>query len=105
MTIRVRSSALREPAGWSERHCADRAVNVFYPEDDEPLRVWTRRQAIAVAICAGCPIQPWCLAEALELRDLHGVRGGATHVQRQRMLRASRAAARSTDPAVVPDAA
>jgi WhiB family redox-sensing transcriptional regulator len=37
----------------------------------------------AKAICAGCPVQPRCLAFALDTRQRHGVWGGMTELERR----------------------
>lgn len=38
-------------------------------------------------VCAGCPVQEACLADALNRREGYGVRAGTTPVQRKRILR------------------
>jgi hypothetical protein len=98
-----RKADSREPNGWSERHCVDRSLDVFFQRDDEPDGVWRRRQKIAIGICAGCPILSPCLAESLELRDFEGVRAGMSGSARHRLyLGLRRQSAASGD---VPDAA
>jgi hypothetical protein len=103
MKFQTRSTAQREPAGWSERHCSGRSLDVFFRRDEEPDRVWRRRQEIAIGICAGCPVLSACLAESLELRDFEGVRAGRSGTARRRLyLGLRRQFAASGD---VPDAA
>jgi hypothetical protein len=41
----------------------------------------------AARMCAMCPVQPDCLADALKTRDIYGFRGGHTGEERARMLR------------------
>lgn len=57
--------------------------------EDQPVFSWERQ---ALRVCAGCPIQAQCLAEALEFPpdEQHGVIGGMTAAQRRALLRASR---------------
>jgi hypothetical protein len=103
MKVQTRSTAHREPAGWSERHCADRSLDVFFQRDDEPDRAWQRRQRYAVGICSGCPVLSPCLAESLELRDFGGVRAGMSGSARHRLYLGLRR--QSATPGDVPDAA
>lgn len=58
--------------------CDGTAVDFFDPEQTNQ----------ALAICAGCPVRPECLAEALQLTpkgDAGGVWGGHTKAERDRM--------------------
>lgn len=41
----------------------------------------------AKAVCHACPVLPQCRAEALEVRDVFGVRGGMTGPEREAQLR------------------
>jgi WhiB family redox-sensing transcriptional regulator len=71
---------------WEDRPCPELGVDVFYRVDGESAREWAHREAAAVRVCSGCPVQNWCLAEALQLRDVDGVRGGLTGDQRAELL-------------------
>jgi len=61
-------------------------VDTFFRGDDEPAREWARREAMALRVCAACPVRVWCLAEALALGDVEGVRGGLPGELRARLL-------------------
>jgi WhiB family redox-sensing transcriptional regulator len=45
--------------------------------------------AVALRICAGCPVQQECLEWALTARATFGVWGGTTEQERRRLLRRS----------------
>lgn len=51
----------------------------------------------AKKICSGCPVQPACLAYALDAKVGHGVWGGTSERERRRILRAHKRAARGED--------
>ncbi|WP_426561382.1 WhiB family transcriptional regulator [Angustibacter sp. McL0619] len=63
-------------------------MDVFFRADDESAREWAPREAAALAVCAACPVRAWCLAEALALEDVEGVRGGRTGAERLELLSA-----------------
>jgi WhiB family redox-sensing transcriptional regulator len=69
------------------RH-ADPAL--FFPETDDHATI-----AQAVAVCRSCPVINACLADALDAREHHGIRGGLTARQRQKLLAARRRTARN----------
>lgn len=48
----------------------------------------------AKAICAGCQVQRACLDFALSTGQIHGVWGGTTEEERQRLRRSHRSASR-----------
>ena len=76
----------RKPACWGVE------PEVFFgPADSlagKPLYAWERR---ALAVCAGCPMEAACLAEALAYPadEQYGVVGGMTAGQRQTMMHGS----------------
>ncbi len=53
--------------------------DALFPEATEQKR--------ARLICAGCPVRPECLAEALDNRIEWGVWGGMTERERRQLLR------------------
>jgi WhiB family redox-sensing transcriptional regulator len=68
---------------WAD-HAACRGVDpdLFFPGQGED----TRR---AKAICARCPVQTFCLNEALANREKFGIWGGLSERERRRIRRAS----------------
>lgn len=79
-------NARRKPACWGVE------PEVFFgPADSpagKPLYAWERR---ALAVCAGCPMETACLAEALAYSadEQYGVVGGMTAGQRQEAMHVS----------------
>ncbi len=66
---------------WMRRGaCRNHPPDRFFPSDG----VGVER---AKEICAACPVAAQCLEYALEQRIDHGVWGGASERQRQRILR------------------
>jgi len=56
--------------------CKGASLEVFFPAARVVLDE-------ARALCASCPVRPDCLAEALDLRDVEGFRGGRTGDERR----------------------
>lgn len=54
--------------------------------DPDGLFVRGREQRVARAICAHCPVQAMCLADALDGRIEYGVWGGMTERERRALL-------------------
>ena len=65
---------------WRKRAACRGATEPFFSYDEE-------RVAHARAICEGCPVREECLQTALADRSLHGVWGGTTQEQRERIRR------------------
>lgn len=65
---------------------------LFFPVSEKPDHRGGDRPAVAKAkaVCAACPVAAWCLLEALNNRDVYGVRGGTTGPERAAMLRQQR---------------
>jgi WhiB family redox-sensing transcriptional regulator len=84
----VRSESWRERA-----ECRGVGLDVFFaPEDPraEGVQERRRREAYAKRICARCPVSAQCLDWALENREMRGIWGGRTELERKAMLRARR---------------
>lgn len=63
--------------GWmAEAACRGHDASLWYPI--------TVPSALALAICAGCPVRQRCADYAEDMRDQHGVWGGLTVEQRKR---------------------
>ena len=67
--------------------CKGANVELFFAVDDDGV-------AQAKSICAGCPVQQDCLEWALASRQDDGIWGGFTEVERRRIRRRRRTAAR-----------
>ena len=70
--------------------CNEHPPEVFFPRSGAGV-------AAAKKICAGCPVQPACLAFALDTQVGHGVWAGASERERRRILQARKLAARAGD--------
>ena len=64
---------------WTLRAKCRGTEDALFPEASEQKR--------ARAVCAGCPVRPDCLAEALDNRIEWGVWGGMTERERRLLLR------------------
>lgn len=68
-------------------------LELFFPPEDprsEGLRERRLREAGAKRICARCPVVAECLEWALENREMRGIWGGRTELERKAILRAQR---------------
>jgi WhiB family redox-sensing transcriptional regulator len=71
---------------WQQRGLPCSINPALFHDDGEPERVKIAKQVVAKQICAGCHVQPECLAHALDHREDHGVWGGMTADERQNLL-------------------
>lgn len=60
--------------------CRNSDPELFFPIRDDGYKG-------AAELCAGCPVLADCLAEALDLKCVHGYRGGTTGEDRAQLLR------------------
>ena len=76
----------RSAPAWYERAaCRGLDVALFFPEVGH---AGVRRVAAAKQVCGRCSVSRECLAEALVMGQQHGVWGGLTPRERQRLARA-----------------
>jgi WhiB family transcriptional regulator, redox-sensing transcriptional regulator len=75
-------------ASWRLR-AACRAVegDLFFAADGERGLAKRRRERAAKAICVGCPVREECAGYALTTREPHGVWGGLSEQERERIWR------------------
>lgn len=72
---------LPTPPEWTARAlCAQTDPDAFFPDKGGSTRE-------AKAVCAGCEVQPECLAYALARRERFGIWGGKSERERRRLLR------------------
>lgn len=78
-------AADRGPAGAPA--CKGLDPNTFFPYPSESGNGPTAAEREALAVCAGCPVQTWCLARDLEectvTSRIVGVRGGLRQADRR----------------------
>jgi WhiB family redox-sensing transcriptional regulator len=71
-------------APWTERAaCRNAAAGLFYPISRETRVARRMREAVALVICASCPVRAQCLDHALQTNERLGVWGGLTESQRR----------------------
>lgn len=80
-------AALPDDSWEHKAACRGPQSTVFFPpprfeRKDEKLN----REARARAICAQCSVQEDCLSYALDIREPHGIWGGANEAERRQML-------------------
>lgn len=68
------------PRWCDQAACRGAGSDLFFSED-------LRTQERAKAVCQGCPARTACLLDALERREEHGVWGGRTPKEREKLLR------------------
>jgi len=80
-----------------EGACLQADPSLFFHPDGERGPSRARRDAAAVAICAGCPVLQACRTHALTVREPYGVWGGLTEDDRDQIYRSRQ---RKQQPAV-----
>ena len=71
-----------------EALCRQTDPEIFFPDKGQTATT-------AKKVCAVCPVQAACLADAITQREKYGVRGGMTPNERKTYARAAQVAARS----------
>ncbi len=80
----VPTAARAAPAGWASRGaCLDSDPDLFFPI--APTGPGLQQIAQAKAVCARCPVRRECLQYALATHQVHGVWGGTSEEERQRL--------------------
>lgn len=70
------------PARWWEHgECRGLDLSLFFPAQGEDVRP-------AKAVCATCPVQTYCLEDALANEEKFGIWGGKSEKERRTMRRA-----------------
>lgn len=68
--------------------CSQTDPEAFYPNNGEG-----RGSVLAKKVCAACPVRVKCLQYALDVDEVHGIWGGLTPRERQRLKRKGGSAA------------
>lgn len=80
---------LRPVGAWVEdAACTQTDPEAFFPTNGEQ-----RDEAFAKRVCAGCEVQAQCLQYALDVDEPHGIWGGLTPTERQRLKKKGGSAA------------
>jgi WhiB family redox-sensing transcriptional regulator len=73
---------------WTEQAACRRAdPALFFPSHNSDTHAAV---AAAKVLCAGCSVRASCLAEAMKLGVVHGVRGGMTPKERRAYARTNK---------------
>lgn len=73
------------PDWMDDAACADQSSTKFFTRDEPRARESDLKEGLA--ICRTCPVRSECLDFALEMNCKHGLWGGYTSRERQRMRR------------------
>lgn len=74
----------------SQALCRDTSVEVFFAPERERSRERAKREAKARAICRHCPVLTECRAFALGAEEAHGIWGGLSEDERERLRATNR---------------
>ncbi|QTE27937.1 WhiB family transcriptional regulator [Pengzhenrongella sicca] len=75
------------PWNWqSGAACQNKDETLFFHPPGERGSTRRRRDALAKAICATCPVIMQCRAQALKVREPYGVWGGLSEHEREALL-------------------
>lgn len=80
---RIQGPGIR-PGEWTDdAACDDQPQELFYPDDNAPPETW----AVGKSVCARCEVRQQCLEYALKGREKHGLWGGLTPRERNKVKR------------------
>lgn len=65
--------------------CRNANHDLFYSDDDERPIERRLREQHARAVCRRCPVTTLCLTYALEIEEPHGMWGGMSEAERQKI--------------------
>lgn len=85
MVTRVRNAPVVDYTWQAQAACIDLSTDLFLGPVEERVVDRLRREAIALRICAACPVRDPCLTHALAVPEHHGVWGATTPEQRRAM--------------------
>lgn len=84
--IQVSHKSMRGAPDWHGRGaCRGRGELFFSADEFEPADVREKREGLAKALCAVCPVIRECRAHALGAPEMFGVWGGLGEAERERM--------------------
>lgn len=63
--------------------CRRADPEIFFPVADAGTPAGHEQVMLALSFCAGCPVRPECLDDALAAGVEHGVWGGTTETERE----------------------
>lgn len=76
--------SLGTPAPWMQQAaCAEIGGDICFPDKHDLKAI-----AVAKKVCEGCDVRTKCLEFALENRETHGVYGGLTTKERNKVIKA-----------------
>ena len=81
--------------------CREADARLFFHPDGERGPARRKRDAAAMAVCAGCPVIEQCRRHGLSVREPYGVWGGLTEDDREEIYRAERVTARASAASAV----
>jgi WhiB family redox-sensing transcriptional regulator len=88
MTIQGFNMRLADDRRWTEvAECAKPGSTYMYPSKTDSIGIQR-----AKSLCAACPVRGECLTEAMRINEQHGIWGGLTADERNK-LRSNRARA------------
>lgn len=80
------ATALSAGFTWQLRGaCRNVNHDLFYSDDDERPIERRLREQHAREVCRSCPVTTLCLEYALEIEEPHGMWGGMSEAERQRI--------------------
>ena len=85
--------------------CLEADPSLFFHPDGERGPARARRDAAAVAVCAGCPVLQACRSHGLSVREPYGVWGGLTEDDREAIYKAERSERRTVTAAAAAELA
>lgn len=80
------TTVLTDGLAWQLRGaCREANHDLFYSDDNERPIERRLREQHAREVCRSCTVSRHCLAYALEIEEPHGMWGGMSEVERQRI--------------------
>lgn len=80
--IRPHVTGVDDRWAWADRGSCQGQPELFYNEDDDSKGARRRKEQLAKKICERCPVLIDCRRHAMAARELYGVWGGLSEMER-----------------------
>ena len=84
MSVSLFADRLTDRESWQDdANCKGVDIDIFFSLDETD-------QKQALELCKACPVQPECLRDAIEQREMYGIWGGMRESDRRSIIRDQR---------------
>lgn len=83
--ISISTTGIDDRWAWADRGSCQGQAEVFYNEEKDPKGVRRDKERLAKRICQKCPVLVNCRQHAMNGREIYGVWGGLSEMERHKL--------------------